>query len=203
MQSGAALADSGRDEHLVEGLATALLALPTEEILDFEEQLAEAKHQAYRWEVWGAAYLINGGCSDDGFQDFRAWLVAQGRDTFRRAVADPDSLAEHPAVRRMADSRRDGWLGLESLHFAAEETYERRTGDHETFSAALTERSGLRVTDAAQHPPGESQPAIAARPASTGTSTTWRRCAIGCPAWPASSTTADGTSSRTGPSSTQ
>lgn len=55
----------------------------------------------------------------------------------------------------MADSRRDGWLGLESLHFVAEETYERRTGDHETFYAALTERSRLRVTDAAQHPPGK------------------------------------------------
>lgn len=148
-------ANTHDDEHLVEGLATALLALPTDEILDFEDQLSEAKHQAYRWEVWGAAYLINGGCSDDGFHDFRAWLVAQGRDTFTRAVADPDSLAEHPAVRRMADSRRDGWLGLESLHFVAEETYERRTGDHEAFYAALTERSGRRGTDTAQHPAGE------------------------------------------------
>jgi Protein of unknown function (DUF4240) len=59
-------ANAHDDEHLVEGLATALLALPTEEILDLEEQLSEAKHQAYRWEVWGAAYLINAGCSDDG-----------------------------------------------------------------------------------------------------------------------------------------
>jgi Protein of unknown function (DUF4240) len=109
------------DEHLVERVATALLALPTEEILDFEEHLSEAEHRAYRWEVGGAAYLINGGCSDDGFQDFRAWLVAQGRDTFTRGVADPDSLTEHPAVRRMADARRDGWLGLESLRYVAED----------------------------------------------------------------------------------
>jgi hypothetical protein len=143
------------DERLVEQVATALLALPTEEILDFEEQMSQAEHRAYRWEVWGAAYLINGGCSDDGFQDFRAWLVAQGRDTFTRAVADPDWLAEHPAVRRMTDSRRDGWLGLEALHFVAEETYERLTGDHEAFYAALTQRDALRKTHAAQHPAGE------------------------------------------------
>ena len=143
------------DEQLVERVATALLALPTEEILDFEQQLSQAKQQAYRWEVWGAAYLINGGCSDDAFQDFRAWLVAQGRDTFTRAVADPDSLAEHPAVRRMADARRDGWLGLESLHYVAEEAYERRTGDHEAFFAALSQRGPRRAADTAQHPAGE------------------------------------------------
>jgi hypothetical protein len=143
------------DKHLVERVTTALEALPTEEILDFEEQMSEAEHQAYRWKVWGAAYLINGGCSDDGFQDFRGWLMGQGRDTFTRAVADPDSLAEHPAVRRMADSRRDGWLGLEALRFVAEETYEHRTGDHEAFYAALTQRHALRKAHAAQHPAGE------------------------------------------------
>lgn len=132
------------DKHMVERVATALEALPTEEILDFEEQMSEVEGRAYRWDVWGAAYLINGGCSDDGFLDFRGWLVAQGRDTFTRAMADPDSLAEHLAVRRMAESRRNGWLGLESLCFVAEETYERLTGDHEAFHAARAERYARR-----------------------------------------------------------
>jgi hypothetical protein len=44
--------------------------------------------------LWAAAYLMNGGCSDDGFTDFRAWLIAQGRMATERALADPDSLAE-------------------------------------------------------------------------------------------------------------
>ena len=34
----------------------------------------------YRWDMWAAAYLIGGGCSDDGFIDFRAGLIAQGLD---------------------------------------------------------------------------------------------------------------------------
>jgi hypothetical protein len=36
---------------------------------------------------------MNGGCSDDGFEYFRAWLLAQGRDTFEKALEDPDTLA--------------------------------------------------------------------------------------------------------------
>jgi hypothetical protein len=34
---------------------------------------------------WGAAYLANGGCSDDGFDYFRGWLIGQGRKCTRRS----------------------------------------------------------------------------------------------------------------------
>lgn len=52
----------------------------------------------YRWELWAAAYLIGGGRSDDSFIDFRAGLIAQGRDWYDKAAASPDSLADHSAV---------------------------------------------------------------------------------------------------------
>jgi Protein of unknown function (DUF4240) len=55
--------------------------------------------ESYRWELWGAAELLNGGASGDGFEYFRAWLIAQGRAVYEAAMRDPDSLAEHPAVR--------------------------------------------------------------------------------------------------------
>ena len=54
--------------------------------------------RAYRQELWGAAYLINGGCSDDGFVYFLGWLIAQGRDVYQAALPDPDSLVSHPSV---------------------------------------------------------------------------------------------------------
>ena len=38
--------------------------------------------------------MINGGCGDDSFSDFRASLISCGRLTFEAAMADPDSLAE-------------------------------------------------------------------------------------------------------------
>lgn len=31
--------------------------------------------EAYRRDLWAAAYHANGGCSDDGFIDFRIWLI--------------------------------------------------------------------------------------------------------------------------------
>lgn len=50
----------------------------------------------------GAAYLINGGRSDDGFDHFRGWLLTQGRATWQAALAEPDSLASHPQVQARA-----------------------------------------------------------------------------------------------------
>lgn len=34
----------------------------------------------YRRDLWAAAYIIGGGCSDDSFIDFRAGLIAQGHE---------------------------------------------------------------------------------------------------------------------------
>ncbi|WP_342210876.1 LysR family transcriptional regulator [Streptomyces sp. DH-12] len=52
--------------------------------------------------LWAAAYVINGGCSDDGFDYFRGWLIAQGREVFERAVARPGALADLPVLRASA-----------------------------------------------------------------------------------------------------
>ena len=41
---------------------------------------------SYRWDLWGAAYLANGGCSDDGFDYFRGWLIGQGRKVSARCA---------------------------------------------------------------------------------------------------------------------
>src|SRR5579871_6384529 len=66
---------------------TDLLAARTEqEILDYQDKFDEAQQALYRWDVWAAAYLIGGGCSDDSFMDFRAGLIAQGRDWYQRAA---------------------------------------------------------------------------------------------------------------------
>jgi hypothetical protein len=77
-----------------EALRSELMKLPPDEILAFELRYDEREHAAYKEDLWGAAYLIEGGCSDDGFHDFRAWLVAQGRQVYDNAVANPDSLAD-------------------------------------------------------------------------------------------------------------
>ncbi|MFJ2194117.1 DUF4240 domain-containing protein [Kitasatospora sp. NPDC087861] len=83
--------------------AAALLALrPAQEIVAAQQILWDLMADSYRSPLWGAAYVINGGCSDDGFDYFRGWLITQGRTTFECIIADPDALAELPAVRAFA-----------------------------------------------------------------------------------------------------
>ncbi|MEW2287458.1 DUF4240 domain-containing protein [Streptomyces sp. NPDC047841] len=87
----------------VAGRATALLATrPAEEIVAAQQVLWDLMAGSYTTPLWAAAYVINGGCSDDGFDYFRGWLIAQGREVFDRVVADPDALAEVPVVRASA-----------------------------------------------------------------------------------------------------
>ena len=69
---------------------------------------------AYRWDLWGAAYQIHGGCSDDGFDYFRAWLISQGQAVYEAALENPDSLAEH------LDEDGDGYENEDFLHLARE-----------------------------------------------------------------------------------
>ncbi|MFD7027199.1 DUF4240 domain-containing protein [Streptomyces sp. NPDC059917] len=83
----------------IAGQASALLArLPPADIARAQQVLWDLLAQSYRSPLWAAAYLINGGCSDDGFDYFRGWLITRGRAAFERALADPDSLAGLPAV---------------------------------------------------------------------------------------------------------
>ncbi|QGN47310.1 DUF4240 domain-containing protein [Micromonospora sp. WMMC415] len=95
-----ARAGGGGEPHAVAARAVALLAQwEPEEIVGYARHQARVLAASHRVDLWGAAYLINGGVSDDGFHHFRGWLMTQGRAVFARSVADPDSLAEVPQVR--------------------------------------------------------------------------------------------------------
>jgi len=114
----------GECEEQAELLKRALVELPPGEITSFSSIMDEFRDQAYRWDLWGAAYLINGGASDDGFEYFRRWLIAQGREMFEGALARPDSLGN------LKDSIvwGDGQLDCESIGYAAMEAHEEKTG---------------------------------------------------------------------------
>lgn len=86
--------DAGNDdERFLEVLEGGLMSLPPNAIEGFRERLDEVLARAYRWDLWAAAYIINGGASDDGFQYFRAWLVSKGRKVFEQALEDPAGLS--------------------------------------------------------------------------------------------------------------
>ncbi|WP_030383817.1 DUF4240 domain-containing protein [Streptomyces sp. NRRL S-241] len=82
---------------------------PEAEIAAAQQVLWDLLAESYRAPLWAAAYVINGGCSDDGFDYFRGWLLTQGQEAFESALADPDSLAAHPAVREAAAQGLELW----------------------------------------------------------------------------------------------
>jgi hypothetical protein len=85
--------DAGNDdERFLEVLEKALMELPPNAIEGFRERFDDVLKRAYRWDLWAAAYIINGGSSDDGFQYFRAWLVSRGQSVFEQALKDPAGI---------------------------------------------------------------------------------------------------------------
>ena len=116
-----------RDADSVAAAAVALLsAYPPEEIKAHAQPLWDLMAVSYRQDLWAAAYLINGGASDDGFEYFRGWLITQGREVFERAVAAPDSLADVPAVQAVAAEAGD--LECEEALGIARDAYLKATG---------------------------------------------------------------------------
>ena len=104
----------------IDTLPERLAAFKATAIRDFEKILRTLEARAYRWDVWALAYLLQGGCSDDAFEDFRGWLILQGREVFEGAIADPDSfdVTLHSGTAS----------GINGLRDAAPVAYEMRQG---------------------------------------------------------------------------
>ena len=71
--------------------------------------------------MWGAAYVIEDGCSDDCFRDFRAYLISLGRGPYETALSEPDALAP----TRAATPRAGDWENADDV---ASDAYQSVTG---------------------------------------------------------------------------
>jgi len=115
-------------------LETLLAALPTEEIEDFGRIFRSVFDRAYRWDLWGAAFVIGSGCSDDWFDYFRFWLISMGRQVYDEALGDPESLAE-----------ASGRPGVEDIFFE----------DFGYVDGTVLEQRGVEDSDDGYLPPAE------------------------------------------------
>jgi hypothetical protein len=82
--------DTGRQSEL---LRDRLTQLSPQAIIEFARTRHRIDQRAYTWSLWGAASVIEDGCSDDCFRDFRGYVISLGRGPYERALANPDSLA--------------------------------------------------------------------------------------------------------------
>ncbi|XVJ58697.1 MAG: DUF4240 domain-containing protein [Tepidisphaera sp.] len=116
----AARADGRIDRaDIMTALKSELMKLSADELDAFSAQFDTVHMSAYRWDLWAAAYIMDGGCGDDGFIDFRSWLISCGRSIFERALAEPDSLAEVP------ESLTDHGVTFEEFAYVKYDVYER------------------------------------------------------------------------------
>jgi len=119
--------DPADGEEVAARAAALLSAYPREEIVAAGHALRELMAMSYRTPLWAAAYVINGGCSDDGFDYFRGWLIVQGREVFEHVVADPDALADLPVIRAQASGA--AYLECEDTLYIASKAHRAATGE--------------------------------------------------------------------------
>jgi hypothetical protein len=78
-----------------EWLTDVLVQKGLEEVIEFEFLFQKLMNASYQSRLWGAAYVLMGGCSDDTFDYFRGWLIGQGEEIFNKAMQNPEILAEY------------------------------------------------------------------------------------------------------------
>jgi hypothetical protein len=122
------VADPADTDAVADRMVDLLASYPPAEIVATQQVLWDVLAESYRLPLWAAAYLINGGCSDDGFDYFRGWLVMQGESTYQRVLADPDTLADLPAIRAAAAGGREELECADALGIAWH-AHRRATGE--------------------------------------------------------------------------
>lgn len=106
-------AADGDPDLQLEELLTLLETLAADDIAEFQRLFVERFQASYTWPLWGAAYVIGGGCSDDGFDYFRGWLISRGEEIFTAAMADPDRLASLvQEIDEEVDCQVEGWQSV-------------------------------------------------------------------------------------------
>jgi hypothetical protein len=128
----------GRQVH---DLRKLLSQFPPKEILSFARHLETAFDAACRWDLWHAAHIIGDGCSDDGFDYFRGWLISMGRSNYERALADVGSLAEVATAPGVEYHCFEGFMAVPA------EVYEEKTGKELAWKQARIRPLGRRVPD--------------------------------------------------------
>lgn len=113
------------DGDIVQRLSDFLSTLSAEDVAELARWFHLLHQQAYRSELWAAGSLLQGRLSDDGFTDFRTWLIANGQALYEAVLADPDgALARIP--RRV---NSEEWGFAESYCDEVYRIYEQHWGE--------------------------------------------------------------------------
>lgn len=147
-----AKAQCGQDQDaFAKWLEGRLTEMGPEQALNFDAIIHGYRDLAYKYGLWSAASILCDGCSDDGFIDFRDWLIAQGREVYMAALKDPDSLTDVSVY---------GGCCFESLSCVGSYAYQKLTGrdsnenfDREDYQALVEElKKDIVYDDGIEYP---------------------------------------------------
>lgn len=110
-------------------LVDILMPLTKQEIIGYVYWWNHFNIISYRQDLWAVAYVVLGGCSDDGFDYFRFWLVARGKDVYYAALENADSLCN-----QFLNLPSDEYPEAEVLDYAYIEVFNERFGKDSFYS---------------------------------------------------------------------
>lgn len=95
--------------------------LTPKQMIGFRLRTDKFLYDTYNSEMWCAGYIMNGGCSDDGFEYFRNWVISRGKNVYYNAIQNPDNLISE--VDKNAEMYE-----FESFWYVALEAFKQKTG---------------------------------------------------------------------------
>ena len=104
----------------MDNLRPSLERFHPKEIRKFDKILLTKINELNTWELWALAYIVRGGCGDDAFDYFKAWVVSKGRKAFETIKG----LEEDKLVPVFDEDPQ-----LEELYYLAGEVYETKTSE--------------------------------------------------------------------------
>lgn len=110
-------------EELASHITATLSKRNVESILGFDYWFSRFYYCSYTSALWCAAFIAKGGCDDDSFDYFRAWMIGQGQQVYEAAVRNPDSLLLPLEVASTKEKTEN-----ESLLIASWKAYQVKTG---------------------------------------------------------------------------
>ncbi|ASE61644.2 MULTISPECIES: DUF4240 domain-containing protein [Chryseobacterium] len=103
-------------------LVSEISKLTPKQMVGFRLRTDKLLYDTYTSEMWCAAYIMNDGCSDDGFEYFRNWVISRGRDVYYKAKENPDTLISQK------DHGDEGMFEFELFWYVALKAFKNTTG---------------------------------------------------------------------------
>lgn len=92
---------------------------PKEILVGFSNIHRELLCKGYTWPMLKACFVLISFISDDAFEDFRNWIILQGKKRFYETLSNPDTMANYIKVEDPVEE-----ITGESLLFVCEEAWD-------------------------------------------------------------------------------